>query len=227
MEIAITSPHHPLETFGACKVINTNILYLRILNITHTYKHSILYMITRQKMKTGKLLLILMLTLSLISCKSPQETKAIAPTAELDFLETKKNSFPAPLGIINDYGNVFTESQRTELSKMLYNYDIETTRQIAIITIEDIKPYKDIQKYATDIGNEWGVGSVEKDNGLVLVLCPPLKQIGISTGLGTEQVLTDEVCKKVFDNVMIPEFKNGNYYEGIKKGVNELMAKWK
>ncbi len=184
-------------------------------------------MIIGQKMKTGKLLLILMLTLSLISCKSSQEVKAITPTAQLDFSETKKTSFPPPLGIINDYGQVFTESQRTELSKMLYSYDIETTRQIAIITIDDIKPYKDIQKYASDLGNEWGVGSAEKDNGLVLVLCPPLRQIGISTGLGTEQVLTDEVCKKVLDNVMIPEFKNGNYYEGIEKGVKEFMGKWK
>ncbi|MDP2060027.1 MAG: TPM domain-containing protein, partial [Flavobacteriaceae bacterium] len=46
-------------------------------------------------------------------------------------------------------------------------------------------------------------------------------------GTGTEMILTDEICKEVIDNTIIPEFKNGEFYSGIKKGVNELIKKWK
>ncbi len=167
------------------------------------------------------------MTLNLISCKgSSQETETKTPTSEFDFSGIEKSYFPKPIGIINDYGQIFTESQRTELSKILYDYDIETTRQIVVVTIDSITPYSDIQKYASDLGNDWGVGSSEKDNGLVIVLCNPIRKIGISTGYGTELVLTDEICKSVIENVIIPEFKNGNYYDGIKNGVTELIKKW-
>jgi uncharacterized protein len=179
-------------------------------------------------MKIETKILILFLTLNLLSCKgSAQETETKKVKAEIEFSEMEKSHFPEPIGIINDYGQNFTESQRTELTKILYDYDIETTRQIVVVTIDSIKPYNNIQKYATDLGNYWGVGTAEKNNGLTIVVCNPCRQIGIATGLGTELILTDEICKNVIDQTIIPEFKNGEFYNGIKKGVTELIAKWK
>ena len=179
-------------------------------------------------MKIGTKILILFLTLNLLSCKgSAQETEIKKSATEIQFSEAVKNTFPKPIGIINDYGKIFTESQRAELSKVLYDYDIETTRQIVVVTIDSIKPYQNIQKYATDLGNNWGVGTAEKNNGLTIVVCNPCRQIGIATGLGTELILTDEICKNVIDQTIIPAFKNGEFYDGIKKGVTELIAKWK
>lgn len=167
------------------------------------------------------------MTLNLLSCKGiAQETETKEPTTEIDFSEIEKSSFPKPIGIINDYGEIFTESQRNELSKILYDYDIETSRQIVVVTIDSIKPYNDIQQYATDLGQTWGVGTAEKNNGLIIVLCKPCGQITIVTGTGTELILTDEICKKVIKEKLIPEFKNGEFYSGIKKGVLELIKKW-
>ncbi|MEQ8421427.1 MAG: TPM domain-containing protein [Arenibacter algicola] len=179
-------------------------------------------------MKIGTKILILFLTLNLLSCKgSAQETETKEPKTEIESLGTIKSIFPKPLGIINDYGKVFTELQRTELSKVLYDYDIETTRQIVVITIDSIKPYQNIQKYAVDLGNEWGIGNAEKNNGLTIVVCNPCRQIGIATGTGTELILTDEICKNVIEQTIIPEFKNGNFFDGIKNGVAALIKKWK
>jgi uncharacterized protein len=177
-------------------------------------------------MKIGTKILILFLTLNFLSCKGiAQETATEKLTTEIDFSDTEKNSIPKPIGIINDYGQIFTESQLTELSKILYDYDIETTRQIVVVTVDSIKPYNDIQKYATDLGQTWGVGTAEKNNGLTIVVCNPCRQIGVATG--TELILTGEICKKVIEEKIIPEFKNGEFYSGIKKGVIELIEKWK
>ena len=185
-------------------------------------------MYTIPEMKIGTKILIIFLALNLLSCKgSAQEIETKKPITEIDFSETAKSTFPKPIGIINDYEKIFTESERTELSKILYDYDIETTRQIVVVTIDSIKPYQNIQEYATDLGNEWGIGNAEKNNGLTIVVCNSCRQIGIATGYGTELILTDEICKKVIDETIIPEFKNGEFYNGIKKGVTELIAKWK
>ena len=174
-------------------------------------------------MKIGTKILILFLTLNLLSYKgSAQKIETKKPTPEFDFSEMEKSTFPKPIGIINDYGQVFTESQRTELTKVLYDYDIETTRQIVVVTIDSIKPYDNIQKYATDLGDKWGVGTAEKNNGLTIVVCNPCRQIGIATGYGTELILTDQICKEVIDKTIIPEFKRSHFFP-IRNGEKFLL----
>lgn len=183
---------------------------------------------TIRKMKIGTKILILFLTLNLLSCKGiSQETETEKTRSEIHSSDTEKSSIPKPIGIINDYGQIFTELQRTELSKILYDYDIETSRQIVVVTVDSIKPYNDIQKFATDLGQTWGVGTAEKNNGLTIVVCKPCRQIGIATGTRTELILTSEICKKIIEEKIIPDFKNGEFYNGIKIGVIELIEKWK
>jgi uncharacterized protein len=180
-------------------------------------------------MKIGTKILILFLTFNLLSCKgTAQETEIEKPTTEFDFSTVEKFRETKLTGqIINDYDSIFSPLQRKELSDIIYNYNIETTRQIVVVTVDNINPYSDIQKMATDLGKYWGVGTAEKDNGLIILLCKPCQRIGIATGFGTELVLTDQVCTEVIDKTIIPEFKNGEFYSGIKDGVTELIAKWK
>ena len=181
---------------------------------------------TIQKMKIETKILILFLTLNLLSCKGfAQETET---KTEFDFSKIEKFKETKLKGqIINDYDSVFNTTQRKELSDILYKYNIKTTRQIVVVTIDSIKPYSNIQKFTTDLGKYWGVGTAEKDNGLIILLCKPCGQIQIGTGTGTELILTDGICKEVIDKIIIPEFKNGEFYSGIKKGVTKLIEKWK
>lgn len=181
------------------------------------------------KMKIGTKILILFLTLNMLSCKgTAQETDSKNTATEFEFSTVEKFRETKIKGqIINDYDSIFSPSQRKELSDLIYDYNIQTTRQIVVVTIDSIKPYSDIQKYAGDLMNYWGVGDAEKNNGLTIVMCNPCRQIGIATGTGTELILTDKICKEVIENTIIPEFKNGEFYKGIKNGVTELIEKWK
>ena len=163
------------------------------------------------------------------ACKGvSQKAEAINPVNKFDFSKVDNFKETKTKGqIVNDYSNVFDSVQRQELSDIIYDYDIKTTRQIVVVTIDSISPYSDIQKFSTDLGNYWGVGTAEKDNGLIMVLCKPCKKIGIATGTGTEKILTNEICKEVIDKTIIPEFKKGNFYAGVKNGVEELILHWK
>ncbi|QCW98833.1 TPM domain-containing protein [Aggregatimonas sangjinii] len=60
----------------------------------------------------------------------------------------------------------------------------------------------------------------------MIVLSKPLRQVGIATGLGTEKILTDSICKQVLKTTMIPRFKDDMYYEGIAQGLDSLINKW-
>lgn len=134
--------------------------------------------------------------------------------------------FPFPIGSVSDYERIFDEKQTSHLTKIIADYEQKTTREIAIVSISSIEPYENITDYSTDLANEWGIGNPDTDNGLLILFSKNLREIRISTGLGTEKNLTDEICKNVIDKTIIPEFKNGDYYGGIEKGLSELIKLW-
>ena len=179
-------------------------------------------------MKLGKFI-IGILILSLISCNSNgQSNNTIKnPILKKNPTEYPNMKFPRPIGFVSDYSKILTNNQILDLENTLADYEKLTTNEIVIVTIDSIKPYTNIRLFSTDLANNWAIGKKDKDNGLIIVICTHLRDLSISTGYGTEKILTDEICKKVIDFTMIPEFKNGNYYSGIKKGINELIIQWK
>lgn len=134
--------------------------------------------------------------------------------------------FPEPIGYVSDFENLFSYKQIKELEQIIADFEANTTNQIAIASIESIGDYTDFDAYALDLSQYWGVGTAEKDNGMTIFFSDRLRTIRISTGYGTEQYLTNDECKEVIDKYIIPEFKNGNYYKGIKAGLLQLIKLW-
>jgi uncharacterized protein len=48
------------------------------------------------------------------------------------------------------------------------------------------------------------------------------RKLRIEVGLGLESILTDEACKRIIDEDMIPLFKAGDFYGGIDSGVTSI-----
>ncbi len=147
---------------------------------------------------------------SLIGCKSNNHTF----------------SFRAPIGYVNDFENVFKENEMNTLEALLVDYEQRSTNEIVVVTIDSITPFNNIHRFSTELGNKWKVGKEDKDNDLIIVFSKKLKSIGISTGYGTEKILTDLVCKKVIDSTITPKFKRAEYFMGIKNGIEEFISKW-
>jgi uncharacterized protein len=155
-----------------------------------------------------------------------EHEKEYSETKSAELVLDSIGSFPFPIGSVSDYEKVFNESQISNLTEKISEYEQKTTREIAIVTVSSIEPYENIADYSTDLANEWGIGNPDSDNGLLILFSKNLREIRISTGLGTEKKLTDEICKNVIDKTIIPEFKNGDYYNGIEKGLSELIKIW-
>ena len=174
--------------------------------------------------------LTILVFLTLSSCKSSQPEKTAprtdAPKVEFTEYELGESDLPKLKSEVNDYESIFTFEQRLQLTKKIREFEKNTTNEIAIVSIDSIGKYTDFNQFAIDLSNYNGVGQKEKDNGLTIVFSKTLRKIRISTGYGTEKILTDEICKKVIDEAILPEFENGDYYIGIKKGMEELINKW-
>jgi uncharacterized protein len=134
--------------------------------------------------------------------------------------------FPDPDGYINDFNYILSEDQVNELDSICSEYDKKTTNQLVVTTIGTYSEYPNLKEYSTDMFNEWKIGTKEKNNGLLIVFCKDCQQVRITTGLGTEKILTQEKCDETI-KIMLSFFKESKYYEGLKAGILDLISKWK
>lgn len=134
--------------------------------------------------------------------------------------------FPLQHGFVNDYEGLFTCSQQNELNTLIVQFEQKTNREIVIITLNDIKPYKDVGDYSKDLSYNWSITKDEVRNGLLVIVSRTLKTVRIMTAFGTHQLIRDDVCKKIIDKEMIPLYTLGNYFAGTKQGLLSLMKEW-
>ena len=161
---------------------------------------------------------------SAMNSENPEEN---APKVEFSSYDFGESEFPKQKREVNDFEFVFSVEELEKLTRIIREFEKKTSNRIAIVSIKSIKSYDDFDKYAIDLSNNWGVGQKGKENGLTIVFSKTLRKIRISTGTETQKILSDSFCKSVIDKTMIPEFKNGNYYEGIEKGLSQLISEWK
>ncbi len=134
--------------------------------------------------------------------------------------------FPKPLGYISDFENLFTEQQIGELAKRISDYELINKRKITIVTVQSIEPYENVIDYTSDLAKEWGILDGHPNNGLLILFSKSIGQISIVASLETKERITDEICDKVINKIIIPEFKNEKYYIGIDKSVTYLINYW-
>jgi uncharacterized protein len=77
---------------------------------------------------------------------------------------------------------------------------------------------------AIKIGNEWGVGQSDFKNGIIILMNPNRRKLAIAVGYGLEGAIPDLATKHIREELMQPNFKNGLYYDGLNKGIDELIG---
>lgn len=127
---------------------------------------------------------------------------------------------------VNDYASVFSSGQRSNLEKALVKFSNETSNRIVIVTVDDLGGM-DPSSFAFELGEKWGVGNAEFDNGIVILIKPKTLMskggVFIAVGYGLEGVISDLVANQIVQREMIPRFKQDAYYEAVVAALNVIM----
>ena len=111
-------------------------------------------------------------------------------------------------------------------------YTIDTTllrlkenriAEVAVVAVESIG-FAEPREFATDLFRHWGIGEKERDNGLLFLLVLGQGAIEIEVGYGLEGTLTDALCKRTIERLMIPRFKQEDFDGGMVAGVEAIAA---
>lgn len=135
-------------------------------------------------------------------------------------------SRPDPPRLVNDFAGLLTPEQNQSLEAKLVAFNDSTSTQITVVIVRSLQGY-DKNDFATQIGEQWGVGQKGKNNGAIILVKPKYPEekgeVSIQTGYGLEGAIPDALAKRIIDIEMLPSFREGNYYEGIDKAVNTMI----
>ncbi len=124
---------------------------------------------------------------------------------------------------VYDYAGVLNAQEKASLENKLIKYSDSTSTQIVVITIESLKG-EDIGILTPKWGQTWGIGGSEQnDNGIIILLAKAERKIWISAGYGVEDRLTAGIGGEITRNYILPEFKAGNYYQGLNAGTDAIF----
>ncbi len=129
--------------------------------------------------------------------------------------------YPKPEGYVNDFAGVMDAQTRQTLEQTLSSLTAKTGAEVAVVTVPDLGGV-DVDTYAVELFKLWGIGSREKNDGVLLLLSVEDRQVRIEVGYGLEPVITDARSGMVLDQYVIPNFRRNDFNTGLRDGALAL-----
>ena len=91
-----------------------------------------------------------------------------------------------------------------------------TGAQFAILTVDSLPAGYDSESYCYEVFNAWGVGSAEKNNGLLLLLVPQEGKFWMVSGTGLQGRFSGGMITELLDEYLAGDFDAGRYDDGVR-----------
>ncbi len=126
---------------------------------------------------------------------------------------------------VNDFANVLDYDCENKINSIAEKIESDSTAEIAVVTMSSLcneSGCDDLEKYANELFRENGIGKKEKNNGAMVLVFIQDRRYRIEVGYGLEGNIPDIVTHQVAEKYMVPEFKAGNYCDGLYYTVYNL-----
>jgi uncharacterized protein len=120
-----------------------------------------------------------------------------------------------PTSWVNDYAKVLSSVEEKTLDDMLSALEQRSSNQIFIAMFSQMPENTYIEDFSVKLYDKWQPGLADQDNGILIVIFIQDRQIRIEVGYGLEDVITDAQAGRLIRQYIAPEFKKGNYYQGL------------
>ncbi|MBQ7158437.1 MAG: TPM domain-containing protein [Treponema sp.] len=129
---------------------------------------------------------------------------------------------PALTSPVMDTAGVVDAKTEAELNKYLMAVSEQTGVQVAVLTVPNLGG-ESIEEYSMAVAEKWQLGQKKEDNGVLLTVAMAEHALRIEVGYGLEGLLTDTKCGLIIRNGITPQFKDGDYTQGIVNGVLQIV----
>lgn len=123
---------------------------------------------------------------------------------------------------VTDQTGTLSQQQRAALEQTLAEFESRKGAQIALLMVPSTKPESAAQ-FAVRAQEAWKLGRKGVDDGVLIVVAKEDRELHIEVGYGLEGVLPDAVAKRIIEEEIVPRFKQGDFYGGLRAGIERIM----
>ena len=129
---------------------------------------------------------------------------------------------PPLKGRVTDLTGTLTREQTAALEQMLQSFEARKGSQVAVLMLPTTGG-EAIEQYALRVGEQWKIGRKKVDDGAILVIAKDDRALRIEVGYGLEGALNDATAKRIISEVIVPRFREGDFYGGINAGLDRMI----
>ena len=123
---------------------------------------------------------------------------------------------------VTDLTHTLTPEQVSTLQSQLLALQTRKGSQLAILIVPTTQP-EAIEQYSIRVAEAWKLGRKGTDDGVLLLVAKDDHAVRIEVGYGLEGVLTDATTNRIIRQWMAPQFRAGNYYQGISDASTRII----
>jgi uncharacterized protein len=130
---------------------------------------------------------------------------------------------PPLKGRVNDYTGMLSSYTTQQLESILRDLEQTDSTQLVVLIIPSLEG-EVLEEFSLKVAEQWKIGQKDFDNGAVLLIAKKERDIRIEVGYGLEGSLTDLMAGRIIRDVMVPQFRAGNFDQGILSGVQAMIG---
>ena len=123
---------------------------------------------------------------------------------------------------VTDLTGTLTPDQRQSLEQQLAAFEAKRGSQIAVLLVPTTQP-EAIEQYGIRVAETWKLGRKGVDDGVLFLVALNDRALRLEVGYGLEGAIPDAVANRVIDEIVVPYFKQGDFYGGIRAGVDRVI----
>jgi uncharacterized protein len=129
---------------------------------------------------------------------------------------------PALTGRVVDETDTLSAQQKSALEAKLQAFEQHKGSQIAVLITGTTFP-ESIEPYSIRVAEAWKIGRKQVNDGILIVVAKSDRTMRLEVGYGLEGAVPDAIARRLVDEVFIPGFRDGKFYEGLDAGIDRLI----
>jgi uncharacterized protein len=130
---------------------------------------------------------------------------------------------PPLTGRVVDLTGTLSSDQIAAQSQRLKDLEKRKGSQVAVLIVPTTQP-ETIEQYSIRVAEAWKIGRKKIDDGALLVVAKDDHKLRIEVGYGLEGALTDVTARRIIDEVIVPQFRFGDFNGGINAGISRIIG---
>ncbi len=123
---------------------------------------------------------------------------------------------------VTDLTATLDAQQIQTLESRLAVFEKEKGAQLAVLIVPTTQP-ETIEQYGIRVADAWKLGRKGVDDGALLLVAKEDRALRIEVGYGLEGALNDATANRIVEEIIVPQFKRGEFYQGIDAGLAAMM----